>query len=150
MRRLFLLVAAVLGLGGCAVLQRRPLVLCTNRPEVASFVEQFNSLQTDLRVHLRYQSSPVEALRRDQGVDLVIGTRLAGSGDARALEPLEDLFRPHRLDRADFYAPLLAAGAPERRQVLLPLSFCLPAVVFLPYNLGEAAPTWASPWTSCA
>jgi hypothetical protein len=140
MRRLFLLAAAVLGLGGCAVLQRRPLVLCTNRPEVASFVEQFNSLQTDLRVHLRYQSSPVEALRRDQGVDLVIGTRLAGSGDARALEPLEDLFRPHRLDRADFYAPLLAAGAPERRQVLLPLSFCLPAVVFLPYNLGEAAP----------
>jgi hypothetical protein len=138
MKRLLLLLAAGLGLAGCAVLQRRPLVLCTNRPEVASVVEYFNALQPDLRVYLRYQDSPVEALRRNQGVDLVVGTRLGG--EARALESLEDLFRPGRLARSDFYAPVLAAGAPERRQVLLPLRFCLPAVVFLPYNLREAAP----------
>jgi len=146
MRRLPLL--ALLGpllsllmlLAGCSMFNRRPLVLCTDRPELASFVEQFNARQSDLRVQLRYQGSPEEALRRDQGVDLLIGSRLAGAAEARALEPLEDLFRAHRLARGDFYAPLLAAGAPERRQVLLPLSFCLPAVVFLPYNLGEAAP----------
>jgi hypothetical protein len=133
------------GLTGCGVFQRRPLVLCTDRPELASFVEHFNALQSNLRVQLRYQSSPVEALRRDQGVDLLIGTRLAGAGEVRALESLEDLFRPNRLAREDFYAPLLAAGAPERRQVLLPLSFCLPAVVFLPYNLGEAPPSLGIP-----
>jgi len=138
MKWLLLLLAAGLGLAGCALLQRRPLVLCTNRPEVASIVEYFNALQPDLRVYLRYQDSPVEALRRNQGVDLVVGTRLGG--EARALESLEDLFRPGRLARSDFYAPVLAAGAPERRQVLLPLRFCLPAVVFLPYNLREAAP----------
>jgi hypothetical protein len=108
-------------------------------------VEQFNALQAELRVHLRYQSSPVEALRRDQGVDLLIGTRLGGAGERRALESLEDLFRSSRLRREDFYAPLLAAGAPERRQVLLPLSFCLPAVVFLPNSLGEAPPNLGLP-----
>ncbi len=118
-------------LAGCSLFYRRPLVLCTDRPELASFVEQFNARQADLRVQLRYQSSPEEALRRDQGVDLLIGSRLAGAGELRALESLEDLFRARRLARGDFYAPLLAAGAPERRQVLLPLSFCLPAVVFL-------------------
>jgi hypothetical protein len=139
--QLLLLLLAGLSLAGCGVLPRRPLVLSTNRPEVASFVEQFNAAQSDLRVFLRYQGSPVEALRRDQDVDLVIGTRLAGAGTARDLESLEDLFRPNRLSREDFYAPLLAAGAPERRQVLLPLSFCLPAVVFLPHNLGETPPT---------
>jgi hypothetical protein len=151
MRRLPLL--ALLGpllgllpvLNGCAVFHRRPLVLGTDRPELASFVEQFNALQQDLRVQLRYMSSPEEALRRNQGVDLLIGARLAGAGEARALEPLEDLFRAGRLARADFYAPLLAAGAPERRQVLLPLSFCLPAVVFLPYNLGETPPNLGIP-----
>jgi hypothetical protein len=132
-------------LAGCAVFQRRPLVLGTDRPELASFVEQFNAQQPDLRVQLRYLSSPVEALHRDQDVDLLIGTRLAGAGEARALEPLEDLFRGNRLARADFYTPLLAAGAPERRQVLLPLAFCLPAVVFLPYNLGEAPPNLGIP-----
>jgi hypothetical protein len=142
MRRLplFLLLGLLTSLAGCGLFNRRPLVLCTDRPELASFVEQFNALQSDLRVHLRYQSSPVEALRRDQGVDLLIGTRLAGAAEARSLESLESLFRANRLAREDFYAPLLAAGAPERRQVLLPLSFCLPALVFLPYNLGEAPP----------
>jgi hypothetical protein len=142
---LLLLLSLLPGLAGCGLLNRRPLVLCTDRPELASFVEQFNALQSDLRVHLRYQSAPVEALRRDQGVDLLISTSLAGAGEVRALEPLEELFRPNRLNRADFYAPLLAAGALERHQVLLPLSFCLPAVVFLPYNLGEAPPNLGIP-----
>jgi hypothetical protein len=137
------LLALLMLLAGCSVLYRRPLVLATDRPELASFVEQFNATQVDLRVQLRYRSSPEEALRREQGVDLLIGTRLAGAGEVRALESLEDLFRAGRLAREDFYAPLLAAGAPERRQVLLPLSFCLPAVVFLPYNLGEAPPNLA-------
>ncbi len=132
-------------LAGCSLLNRRPLVLSTDRPELASFVEQFNARQADLRVQLRYQSSPEEALHRDQGVDLLIGSRLAGAVEVRGLESLEDLFRARRLARADFYAPLLAAGAPERRQVLLPLSFCLPAVVFLPYSLGEAPPNLAIP-----
>jgi hypothetical protein len=132
-------------LAGCGLFHRRPLVLGTDRPELASFVEQFNAQQPDLRVQLRFLDSPAEALRRDQEADLLIGTSLAGAGEVRALEPLEDLFRGNRLDREDFYAPLLAAGAPERRQVLLPLSFCLPAVVFLPHNLGEAPPNLGIP-----
>jgi len=56
MRKLILLLLAGLGLAGCGLFQRRPLVLCTDRPEVASFVEQFNALQSDIRVILRYQS----------------------------------------------------------------------------------------------
>jgi hypothetical protein len=151
MRRLPLLpllglaVGLLPALSGCGLFHRRPLVLCTDRPELAAFVEQFNARQPDLRVHLRYQPAPEEALHRDQGVDLLISTRLAGSGEARALEALEDLFRGGRLERAEFYAPLLAAGAPERRQVLLPLSFCLPAVLFLPYNLTEPPPNLGLP-----
>lgn len=128
------------GLAGCRVFQSRPLVLCTDRAELASFVEHFNALQPDLRVALRYCERPAETLRARQEVDLVVGSHLAGTAEARHLEPLDDLFRSNRLERSDFYAPLLAAGAPERRQMALPLCFNLPAVVFLPYNLREPVP----------
>ena len=47
-------------LTGCGLFNRRPLVLCTDRPELASFVEQFNARQSDMRVHLRYQQAPEE------------------------------------------------------------------------------------------
>lgn len=129
------------GLGGCGLFQRRPLVLCTDRAEIASFVEHFNALENDLRVVVRYREKPGTVLRSGEGIDLVVGTWLAGVAEARALEPLDDLFRAGRLERGSFYAPVLATGAPERRQVALPLSFCLPAVVFLPYSLRETVPS---------
>ena len=129
------------GLGGCGLFQSRPLVLCTDRAEIASFVEHFNALQNDLRVVVRYRDKPAEVLRRGEGIDLVVGAYLAGVAEARALEPLDDLFRAGRLERSSFYAPVLTTGAPERRQVALPLSFCLPAVVFLPYSLRETVPS---------
>ena len=86
------------------------------------------------------RSSPAEALRRDQGVDLVVGTRLAG------VRRMPAPWSPWRTCSG----PIAWTGRtstprcwpPEPRSAgrcLLPLSFCLPAVVFLPYNLGEAA-----------
>jgi hypothetical protein len=140
MKRLLLLLGAAMAMAGCGVLPRRPLVLATDRPEVTPLVEYFNSLQPGQRVLLRYQSEPAQALHGSGGVDLVVGDRLGGVGEAHSLEPLDDLFRANRLPRSEFYAPVLAAGAPERRQVLLPLSFSLEAIVFLPYNLQEPAP----------
>ena len=58
MKRLLLLTAAAIGMAGCGVLPRRPLVLATDRPEVAPLVEYFNSLQPGQRVLLRYQPEP--------------------------------------------------------------------------------------------
>jgi hypothetical protein len=142
-RALLPLALLAIALGGCALLQRQPLVLVTDRAEVASYVEYFNSRRPDLQVVLRYRESPVEALARNEGADLVVGQGLSGSATARSLDSLEDLFRYGRLRRQDFYAPILASGAPEHRQVLLPLSFSLPAMLFLPYNLREPAPNLA-------
>jgi hypothetical protein len=137
---LALVASLALALSGCGLLQRQPLVLVTDRAEVAPYVEYFNAQKTDLRVVLRYLESPAEALRRNVGADLVVGEGLSGYSAARSLDSLEDLFRSGRLRRSDFYAPILASGAPERRQVLLPLCFSIPAVLFLPYNLHEPAP----------
>lgn len=129
-----------LTLSGCGLLQRQPLVLVTDRAEVAPYVEYFNAQRADPKVVLRYQERPAESLHLNEGTDLVVGEGLGELGVARSLEILEDLFRSSGLHRADFYAPILAAGAPERRQVLLPLSFSIPAILFLPYNLQETAP----------
>jgi len=132
-----------LALSGCGLLQRQPLFLVTDRAEVASYVEYFNASGPDLRVVLRYREEPAEALTRNGGADLVVGRDLSGFAAARSLDSLEDLFRYGRLRRQDFYASILARGAPEHRQVLLPLSFSIPAVLFLPYNLRETVPNLA-------
>jgi hypothetical protein len=132
--------ALALALSGCGLLQRQPLVLVTDRAELASYVEYVNAQKADLRVILRYREKPAEALRRNEGADLVLAEGLSGYAAGRSLDSLEDLFRSGRLRRSDFYAPILASGAPERRQVLIPLSFSIPAVLFLPYSLREAAP----------
>ncbi len=135
MRRLplFLLLGLLTSLAGCGLFNRRPLVLCTDRPELASFVEQFNALQSDLRVHLRYQSSPVEALRRDQGVDLLIGTRLAGAAEARSLESLEKPVSGQPPRPRGFLCPLAGGrrpGAPSGASaaVLLPAGAGFPSL----------------------
>src|SRR3989304_8621328 len=98
MRKLLaLLAAAMLSITGCGLFQRHPIALYTNRPEMASYVEYFNALQTDLRVVLRYRDAPVDGLlKRSENADLVLGTRLNGYGASRNLEPLDDLFRGGR------------------------------------------------------
>jgi ABC-type glycerol-3-phosphate transport system substrate-binding protein len=142
--RPLLLLALAAVLSGCGLLQKRLVTLCTDRPEMAAYVEYFNTLPLDCRVELYYQSDPVQSLLQKgpsgQRVDLVLGRWLNGTAATRNLSSLDSLFRRNRLRREEFYQPLLAAGVHDRRQLLLPFSFNLPAVVFSTGELTQDVP----------
>jgi len=138
---LVLLVSACAGLGGCGLFRSRLVTLCTDRPEAAAYVELFNGLSPDLQVVLRYQPDPATLVAsRSADSDVVIGTGLNGLSAKRNLHPLDRLFGEEGLQREDFYTGLLGPGLYERRQVTLPLSFRLPAVVFLTSTLRDDLP----------
>jgi hypothetical protein len=129
-------------LTGCGLFHSRLVTLCTNRPEMAAYVELFNALGADLQVVLCYQPDPAAMVASRSGkADVVVGAGLNGLEAKRHLEPLDRLFGEEGLQREDFYLGSLAAGLHERKQVALPLSFGLPAVVFLAGSLGEEAPS---------
>jgi hypothetical protein len=116
---------------GCSLFQPRVVTLCTNRPEMAAYVEHFNTLTEDYRVILCYRVNPAESvMRRSRDADLILGPWLNGSAARRNFESLDNLFNREYLKREDFYAGLLNAGMWEGKQELLPFSFNMPAVVF--------------------
>ena len=116
---------------GCSLFRPRVITLCTNRPEMAAYVEHFNTLSDDYRVILCYKVSPAESvMSRERDADLILGPWLNGSAARRHFESLDGLFKREYLDRDSFYTGLLNAGTWESKQVLLPLSFNMPAVVF--------------------
>ncbi|MBN2551372.1 MAG: hypothetical protein JXB06_01325 [Spirochaetales bacterium] len=116
---------------GCSLFRPQVVTLCTNRPELAAYVEYFNTLDTEYRVVLCYQRNPADVMtRRNRDADLILGPWLNGSSARRNFDSLDRLFDRQYLDREQFYSGLLNAGMLESRQVLLPFSFNLPAVVF--------------------
>jgi hypothetical protein len=108
---------------------------------MAAYVEYFNTISTDYRVVLCYKPSPaVGVMNRNRDADLVLGPWLNGSAARRYFESVDRLFKKEYLVRDEFYSGLLNAGMVEDKQVLLPLSFNIPAVVFLTNGITEDIP----------
>lgn len=118
---------AVALLTGCS---RVALTIWTDTPEVATIVETYNASQDRHVAELRYEPDVSRALRlATTPPDIVIARYIEDAATARLLSPLDRLLG-RAIAREQFYAPLLAAGVRDGRQVLLPLSFNLPLVYF--------------------
>ncbi len=149
-RRLLPLLApallAVLLLGGCNLLAKRTVVVWTNRPEMAAYVEYFNARQDFYRIELVYKELPARSWEEGgRPPDLLLDYWLNSPGRIGRLLPLEDLLRRKVVPRQAFYQELLARGALEGKQVLLPFCFQLPAAVFKASNLSGEVPNLALP-----
>ncbi|UCF96739.1 MAG: hypothetical protein JSV89_16390 [Spirochaetaceae bacterium] len=108
---------------------------------MAAYVEYFNTLTTEYRVILCYRANPAESvLSRSRDADLVLGPWLNGSAARRHFDSVDRLFNREYLNRDEFYAGLLNAGMSEGKQVLLPFSFNMPAVVFRTEALSADVP----------
>jgi len=118
-------------LSGCGFGLEGTIRLVTNRAEMAAYVDRFNGLQSDIRVEIAYQESPSQAVLDGTGGDIVIGEWLASPSIMDRMDGLGDLVKPGKIDPAWFYARLLAMGSRDNRPVLVPLSFSLPAVVYM-------------------
>ncbi len=128
------LLAAVfpLLLASCAGGRDDPLVIWSERAEMASCIELFNATH-DIKAVLVYKDSVARSLppaRDEQLPDLVIGSWLKTSSLKKNFSPLEKFFSQNKLSRSAFYANLLGYGSVGGTQYLIPVSFNLPAVVF--------------------
>jgi len=123
--------AAALLAAGCSLLPDPAVRLATSRAEVAAYVERYNARQDEFRVEVRWRESPARAVLEGEAFDVVIGEELATASVMDRLENLGDVVKPGRLDPAGFYPGLLAMGSRDNRPLAVPLSFDLPAMVFL-------------------
>lgn len=114
-------------LAGCS---QTAVVLWTDVPEIVPAVERFNAAQDTHVVELVYEPEIASALRlAETPPDLVIGRFIENSATREHLQPLDRLLR-RELDADEFYPDLLATGAADGRQYLLPVAFNLPLVYF--------------------
>ena len=127
---IFVLIMA-LALSGCGLLSNDVVTLSTNRQEIVAYAETFNSVQSAYRLEIQYRDNPSRSL--DGGADapdLVVTENIAGSLSIGRFRSVNRLFDKKRLSRSSFYSQLLNMGQKDKQQILMPISFDLPAVMF--------------------
>lgn len=128
-----LAVAAIVSgvVASCANEESRRIVVWTDIPEVAAYLELFNSSQQSYRAELQYRESPGRQLARaEDQPDIVITRHLSNRETAERMRSLDRLLSPDRVDPAAFYQELLERGTFNGTQRFLPISFDLPIIMF--------------------
>jgi hypothetical protein len=128
---LLLISLIILGLITCTFRTSNTLILWTDRPELAIYAQYFNAVQDQYRVEVRFFDSPAQRLiERDEFPDIVIASWLNSTAVRSHFRRLDNVFGRDGLSRSSFYPRLLALGNFDRRQLLLPVSYNIPAMVF--------------------
>jgi len=131
----------ILYLSGCSSNSNSTIVLWTDKPEMAAYVEEFNSVQDKYRVEIVYKKNPGNALSEsDIPGDLIVSEFLNSPGTIELFSPLEDLYKENRMDLSIFYSGLLDLGYKQEELLLLPVSFNLPTVMFKKSIVNEDIP----------
>jgi ABC-type glycerol-3-phosphate transport system substrate-binding protein len=126
---LLLAIASHLGLGltSCSSADSDPAEIWTSVPEIALAAELFNSTQDRFLVEVAWKADLIGEIRTAKSLpSLVIGPFLKSSASRDRFMNLKTL----DIDTSAIYPGLLELGNIEGRQLLLPLSFDLPAIVF--------------------
>jgi len=116
---------------GCGLGIEPTVQLITNRPEMAAYVDRFNAVQSDVKVEISYQEVPSQAVLDGVPGDVVIGEWLPSPAVMDRLDALGDLVKPGKIDPSGIYPGLLAMCSRDNRPVLVPISFTLPAIVYV-------------------
>jgi len=127
----FIILFIILILSNCQIFNNDTAVVWTSRPEIAAYVETFNSVQGKYRIELKFKPYPAEALLQEKThPDVVFGERLSSIKVLSVLQSLDHLFKEEQIKREFFYPGLLKQGESEENQILLPVSFNLPVIMF--------------------
>ncbi len=126
-------------LSGCFLIEKKTVILWTDIPEVASYVEIFNASQSDFRVEIVYSENPADyqKLTSDSAPDIVIAENLASNAVIRAFKPLQKMTEEGLLDPSVFYHGLYKLGCRDDIPYVLPVSFNIPAIMYRQNNLSE-------------
>ena len=136
----FLLGLSLSGFSSCDKMNSDRAVLWTDCPEFAFYTEFFNASQGKYKIEVRYFESPAQKLTEPGDTPDIVAASWLKSAPARvAFRPLDNLFPKD--SPAIFYPKLLALGAIDGRQYLLPVSYNIPAMIFaLDFNQPHSNP----------
>lgn len=126
---------SVLSFTGCeqSVVDADRIVIWTSCSEFAQYVELFNKTHKDTKAIIVYKTNPAESLppAKDEVIpDIVVGSWLRTDSTEKYFKSLDYLFDRKQVSTTMFYPQLVEAGVYKHRQVLLPVSFNLPAIIF--------------------
>ena len=123
-------------LASCS-LREKPVVIWTDRAELASYAELFNNTNERPKAIVVYKEKVADSLPPQKGEitpDIVIGKYLENSTTNKHFSSLSSILGresgQNKIKRADFYAPLLEMGGEK----LIPISFNIPLVIFSEQN----------------
>jgi hypothetical protein len=124
--------------------------LWTNRPEFAAYAELFNASQEQYRVEIMYRREPAISVETELAAaadtadspDLIAGPYLNNPEILHYFSSLQSLFQSKGeeplLQESHFYRQFLQLGrGTSEEQLLLPVSFNLPTLVFHKQNRSD-------------
>ncbi|MCL2481140.1 MAG: hypothetical protein FWF38_05470 [Spirochaetaceae bacterium] len=107
------------------------VVLWTDNPEFISYVEMFNSKHDKLKIEPVYKKDPAKALIKTRRYpDIVVSSYLNSPQVIDNFKKINSLFRKDKIDKNSFYKELLSKGVKGGKQLVLPVSFNMPALMF--------------------
>ena len=137
----YIVLPLLLILSSCMNSSNSNIILWTDKPEIAAYVEEFNSTQEKFRLEIVYKKNPGEALSlSDNPPDFVISDFLSSPGIIDFFTPLDELLKEERLNQNIFYSEFLKMGRKGGNLLLLPVSFNLPAIMFNSESDSEDIP----------
>ncbi|MFN2311651.1 MAG: hypothetical protein ABR590_06305 [Spirochaetia bacterium] len=115
---------------GCSARESQSVVVWTDTPELATYLELFNADQSEYFAELEYHEDPLRLLRTTtREPDIVISllpTDIRSSDRFRPLDSVIDSVG----GAGEFYPDLLKTGEVDGKLLFVPLSFDLPLISF--------------------
>lgn len=118
-------------LASCSLFGPVVTELLTDEPQMALYASMFNLSQSRYKVNVVYDKNTAETLinsRKKPG--LVIGKFIKNSQSRSIYQALDQLFSELIINQSAFYPKLLELGSTDGRQLLLPIAFNLPMIIF--------------------
>lgn len=127
----------LLMISACSTSDVTILTVWTDRAEIVSYSEVFNSQSKKIKVNVIYKEQLAQSIppaKDELPPDLAIGSWLKNTSMNRNFLPLETIFNSAQINPKNFYPSLLSYGKKNNQQYLLPLSFNLPMMIYSKSN----------------
>jgi ABC-type glycerol-3-phosphate transport system substrate-binding protein len=113
----------------CSSSEDKTIILWTDRAEFAAYIEEFNSIQNRYIIEPVYIQKPL-LLNNTETPDILISENINNSEFFNEFEVLNSIMNKNRINPETFYEQLLNLGKYNNNQVLLPVNFSMPAIMY--------------------
>ncbi len=123
---------------GCRIPSHTKITLVTNRTELVEYSEAFNAAQEHYQAEIHYRERPSDSVSKEEiPPDLVVSDCITGKTLLGKFHTLNNLLDKKNVTKDSFYPALLAMGQKDKQQMLIPLSFDLPLLMYDNRLIGE-------------